>query len=244
MTNTGAIKNAYNSKSKEYHNKVISVEKSVWKDLLEIPFKKLLKGIIQNKNVLDLGCGSGVKTTKLLKFKPKTIVGIDISDKLIAIAKKNSPEIDFYIGDAQKTPFNSSRFDVISSELVLHYFKDLRPLLKEMNRILKKKGIFVFSIHHPIYETIRRKKEGNKSRYLLRPYYNKNLYRWHMLDGMELISYHHTFEEIFYSLKESGFIIEELIEPHKLKMGRKYKNNEIDRATKYPSFLIIQTRKL
>jgi ubiquinone/menaquinone biosynthesis C-methylase UbiE len=243
MTNIKITKEAYDKKSKEYHQKLINSGDHFWNNFLEVPMKKILKEIVKNKKILDLGCGSGVRTKKLSKLNPKKIVGLDLSEELIKIAKDNFPKVEFHSGDAKNTGFKNSTFDVVNSDLMVHYFKDLKPLFKEISRILKSKGYFVFSMHHPVYEVTDRKKEKNDTKYLLKPYFHNNLYKWKMLEGMELISYHHTFEDIFASLKKSEFVIEELIEPHKINSKGQFKKKHIERATKFPSFLIIKARK-
>jgi SAM-dependent methyltransferase len=259
MTNTKTTKEAYDEKSEEYHKKLLSPDSSFWNNFLEIPMRKILKKISKNKKILDLGCGSGIRTKKLFSLNPRKVVGLDLSPKLIGIAKNNFPGIEFHSGDAKKTGFKNCEFDVVNSDLMVHYFKSLNALFKEVGRILKPKGYFVFSMHHPVYEVTKREKKGDKIRYLLGPYFHNKLYKWKMLEGMELISYHHTFEDIFSSLKENGFVIDELIEPHKIKINSK---NELDkkdkfdkedsensekhteRATQYPSFLIMKAKKL
>ncbi|MBM3230679.1 class I SAM-dependent methyltransferase [Candidatus Pacearchaeota archaeon] len=244
MTNTKITKEAYDKKSEEYHKKLISSDGSFWNNFLEIPMRKILKEISKNKKILDLGCGSGIRTKKLFSLNPRKIVGLDLSPELIKIAKNNFSEIEFHSGDAKKTGFKNSEFDIINSDLMVHYFKSLNPLFKEVGRILKPKGYFVFSMHHPIYEVTKREKEKNKTKYLLEPYFHNELYKWKMLEGMELISYHHTFEDIFSSLKQNGFVIDELIEPHAINSKKKFDKKHIERATKYPSFLIIKAKKL
>jgi hypothetical protein len=65
-----------------------------------------------------------------------------------------------------------------------------------------------------------------------------------MLDGMNMISYHHTFENISKALSNAGFVIELIIEPQPVKNSKKYDPKSYERTVKYPSFMIIKARKV
>jgi len=105
-------------------------------------------GDIKNKKILDWGCGSGIYIKKLKK-KCKEIKGFDISPEMVRIAKKLNPEIEMKIGSGIKIPFKE-KFDIVFASLSIHYLKDLNPVLKEIKRVLKKGGIFIFSTGNPI----------------------------------------------------------------------------------------------
>src|SRR3989344_8673859 len=60
--------------------------------------------------VLDLGCASGYQS-KLLKDEGLNVVGLDLSPKMIAIAKKRVPDVNFVVGDMTKMEFNDASFD-------------------------------------------------------------------------------------------------------------------------------------
>ena len=123
----------------------------LWRDLeLYTPLVK------SGDKVLDIGCGNGrlyqlfgglsrPAEVKNLKRKTKKIdyVGLDISHKLIKIAKKNYPEGRFEVGDMTKLPFAQEEFDVIFSLVAFHHLPEqalqLRALA-EMKRVLKPAG--------------------------------------------------------------------------------------------------------
>jgi ubiquinone/menaquinone biosynthesis C-methylase UbiE len=71
-------------------------------------------------------------------YQKSKVIGIDISDKLITLARKNHPNAEFYVMDFEKTAFENS-FD-IGSILSIMYKKNLDSFLKELRRILKKNG--------------------------------------------------------------------------------------------------------
>jgi len=131
---------------------------------------------------------------------------------------------------------------------MVHYFKNLIPLFKEVNRILKSQGEFIFSMHHPVMEVsesliVKGKKDKKNS--ILKQYFREDLYRWKLGNEMKnMIAYHHTFETIFNSLNKSGFIVENLFETKAQKKLKTIDKKFYEKVMKEPSFLIIQARKL
>ncbi len=238
------IKRAYNKNSEYYHNGLKSEDKNFWHKYIDKPsMTSFLKKEVKGKSVLDLGCGSGIYTKKLASFGAK-IVGSDLSSGLIEIARRENPSIKFYIEDAKKTQFKKSSFDVVSSSLMIHYFKELPPLFKEVNRILKKNGLFVFSMHHPVMEVSSKLKIKGIKGSLLKPYFHNNKYEVVLHDKIKLIAYHHTFENIINSLNDSGFIVERILEPFPPKKAKKNNEKAYERTIRRPSFLVVKARKI
>jgi ubiquinone/menaquinone biosynthesis C-methylase UbiE len=240
MTDVEYTRNIYNKFSEEYH-KHISNPENLWHHYIEKPVMvSILKKIVKNKKVLDLGCGSGTFTKKIYLMGAK-VIGLDVSKKLIEIARKDNPKIKFYVGDAKKTPFKKSEFDVVSSSLMIHYFKELNPLFREVSKVLKKNVYFVFSMHHPVMEVSSKLKRKES---LLKPYFRNNKYNWILNEKMKMIAYHHTFEMIINSLNDTGFVVERLYETKSPKKIKKINKKIYEKATIRPSFLIIKARKI
>lgn len=59
-------------------------------DLLEQPAMKKLLPDLQGKTVLDIGCGYGHNCLDFIKRGAKKVIGIDISEKMLDVAKKES----------------------------------------------------------------------------------------------------------------------------------------------------------
>jgi len=91
--------------------------------------------------VLDVACGTGSflnllkKTKKGLEF-----VGIDQSEKMLAIDRKKFQGIKLIQADAERLPFKNSYFDFISMTDSFYYFKDKKRVLCECSRVLKPCG--------------------------------------------------------------------------------------------------------
>ena len=94
--------------------------------------------------IVDLGCGNGA-LTNIIKNKGYKVIGIDASDELLDLARRNYPDIDFVQADA--TSFSLKQpADVVFSNAVFHWIdKEKQPLMLDcVNRALKENGQFVF----------------------------------------------------------------------------------------------------
>lgn len=94
-------------------------------------------------SVLDLGCGNGA-LTKVLYDKGYKVKGIDASEELLSIARKEYPAIKFMQGDA--TNFVIEPVDVVFSNAVFHWIdKEKQPdMMKCVYNAPKENGQFVF----------------------------------------------------------------------------------------------------
>lgn len=102
----------------------------------------LAETVATNKKVIDLGCGNG-RLYELFKNKIVGYCGIDISEKLIGIAKNRYPGARFRVGDVLNLPFPDEFFDNAFGIAVFHHIpsKELRlKFLSEARRVLKQKG--------------------------------------------------------------------------------------------------------
>ena len=102
----------------------------------------------QEDKVLDAGCGNG-RLLELFKDKIIDYTGIDISEKLIELAKKKYPQNAFLIADNLNLPFPNDNFDKVFSVAVLHTIpsRELREkALSELKRVLKPKGLLILTV--------------------------------------------------------------------------------------------------
>lgn len=114
------------------------------------------KYISRDDKILDLGCGAGRTTINLFKYGFQNIIGLDISDKFIEFAKKyckkNALNISFVNADASNLSFNDSEFDAVifsyNGLMCIPGKKNRDNVLKEVYRVLKPNGIFIFTAHN------------------------------------------------------------------------------------------------
>lgn len=101
-----------------------------------------LSGLAPGTRVLDLGCGSGT-FTGLLAERGYRARGLDISPKLITLARRKFPAIDFQEGDAENLPFDAGQYDGVLLSGLVHHFPDPRRLAAQVLSVLKPGGRFV-----------------------------------------------------------------------------------------------------
>lgn len=110
----------------------------------------LANNVAPNKRILDLGCGNG-RLYELFKDKMVGYCGVDISEKLIEIAKDRYPGARFRVGDALNLPFPDNLFDNVFGVAVFHHIpsKAFRlRFLSEAKRVLKPQGKLFLTVWH------------------------------------------------------------------------------------------------
>jgi SAM-dependent methyltransferase len=95
-----------------------------------------LKSKIQNPKILDVGCGTGGNLEMLAKFGAAE--GVDVSDEALEFCKLKG--LTAHKGLAEKLPFASESFDVVTALDVIEHLDDDISGLKEMRRVLKSGG--------------------------------------------------------------------------------------------------------
>jgi demethylmenaquinone methyltransferase/2-methoxy-6-polyprenyl-1,4-benzoquinol methylase len=99
-----------------------------------------LLNVARNSKVLDVGCGTGLLFSHVAT-ETQTVVGVDISGKLLLQAKKrarNFPNVHLVQADADYLPFKDNYFSVIFAFTVLQNLPDPLETLKEVKRIAER----------------------------------------------------------------------------------------------------------
>ena len=106
---------------------------------------------IVGKHILDIGCGSG-RTTAILKNLSSGYIGIDYSVTMIESCRERFNDVSFAVSDVRKmSEFRDEEFDFImfsfnGLDSINH--DDRLKGLREIRRVLKQNGLFVFSSHN------------------------------------------------------------------------------------------------
>jgi len=100
---------------------------------------------LEDKVVLDLGCGSGRYTVALNTYGCKTITGYDVGGQGLNIAKDIASKyglknMEFVEGDVLDLPYEDESFDFVFCNGVLHHTTDFKRGLSELYRVLKTSG--------------------------------------------------------------------------------------------------------
>lgn len=107
-----------------------------------------LMGLKAGERVLDLGCGAGWASRLLTQLvadgeQPGQVVGLDVSDEMIRIARASSTAYDnlmFVVGSAQQIPWEENFFDKVLSVESFYYYGDQESALDELFRVIAPKG--------------------------------------------------------------------------------------------------------
>ncbi|AKB48860.1 SAM-dependent methyltransferase [Methanosarcina sp. Kolksee] len=119
-----------------YHGHGVKSEEeaAAWKAL----FRQVIPG--EKLSVLDVGCGTG-EMSKMLADMGHKVTGIDLSEKMLSVAKSKSPgSIKFRIGDAENPPFDEGKFDAVVTRHVLWTLPNPEKALKSWRNVLKPGG--------------------------------------------------------------------------------------------------------
>jgi len=118
--------------------------------VIESYYRPVAGEIVANLNegtILDLGTGPGYLPLEIVKKSPTiNVVGVDLSRKLIEIARSNSAKagladrLTFQAGNAGRLEFADSSFDMVISTGMLHSLKEPVAVLQEIHRVLKAGG--------------------------------------------------------------------------------------------------------
>ncbi|RHO21962.1 class I SAM-dependent methyltransferase [Amedibacterium intestinale] len=172
-----------------------------------------------DKKVLDLGCGYGWHCKYAANHGAASVLGIDISHKMLNIAKqKNKDEKTEYQCIAMEDlDFEEASFDVIISSLAFHYVKDFESLANNISKWLKQGGEFVFSVEHPVFTSYGTQdwyydENGNILHFPVDNYYYEGK-REAVFLGEKVIKYHRTLTTYLNTLLQKGFMLQHIIEP-------------------------------
>lgn len=121
----------------EYH--IPSILSKVLTDKLGPNFAK--------KNILDLGCGTGLFGEEVRTIKDK-MVGVDLSPRMIERARERGIYDQLIVGDLLDylTEIKPNEFDIAAATDVFNYVGNLSPVFEQLARVLPAGGLFLFSL--------------------------------------------------------------------------------------------------
>lgn len=107
----------------------------------EMPMFQRMGLQLKDKDVLEIGCGSGYGAHLLSSLNPKSYIGLDVMEEQIALAKKQYPHFQFIVQGAEDLgQFTDASKDVVIIFGVLHHIPDWRKAIDEIVRVLKPGG--------------------------------------------------------------------------------------------------------
>ena len=150
--------------------------------------------------ILDLGCGAG-RTFRWFGERGFQSVGVDMAPKMVEAARRLHPDSLLVVGDASNLCFRDDvfRYVLFSYNGMGNIYPEGARLrcLRDVRRILKKGGVFVFSSHNELWR--RRNPKWNKP--YAAPYYI------HRFSYGDLVTYYIMREDQFKQLEENGYYV-------------------------------------
>lgn len=218
-------------------------------NLFEIPALFSMMPNLKDKIILDLGCGFGEHCKRFVESGAKKVIGIDISEKMLEIAKQENADskITYINMPMENISQLNEKFDIVVSSLAFHYVQDFSGVVKNIYDMLNENGVFLFSQENPLCTCFSGGNRWTKDENGNKLYINLSNYgiegeresSW-FVDNVK--KYHRTFSTIINILIETGFKIEKMIEPlpteDLLKKFPEYKD-----LFHKPDFLLVKVRK-
>ena len=202
----------------------------------------------RGKRVLDLGCGYGWHCSYAARQGALSVIGVDISEKMLEKARKEhgAPNISYIRAAMEDADFEPSSFDVALSSLAMHYVPSFEGIAEKVRGFLAPGGDFVFSAEHPVF-TAEGSQDwfydagGNILHFPLDRYFDEGLRNTRFLNE-EVVKYHRTLTTYIQTLIGCGFEITGVQEPrppeHLLKAYP-----SMAEELRRPMMLIISARK-
>lgn len=226
---------------------------------IEWPCIQELLPDLRGKSILDFGCGTGIFSFLLEKYYPAKIIGLDLSEAMLNIAKEKAAEkkssAQFILGDAHKlNSYFDETFDLIFSSTTTQYLTNLDSLFENINRLLKSNGTCILSIIHPVYSALYPIEHGDtfptdeewvvryldqRKRAYIQPWieYNDNF------DNQLSRSYHYTFSDYINAILRARLKIQELREPLPPEVWKASSFGRYDNYIETPTYMIIKLTK-
>ena len=101
---------------------------------------------LNDRKVLDVGCGRGGTVALLAETFGAIATGVDLSPEAIAFCRiTHGHGTQFEVGDAEHLPFADDSFDVVTNMESSHTYPNLRAFFTEVRRVLAHGGIFLYT---------------------------------------------------------------------------------------------------
>ena len=98
-------------------------------------------GVDSGMTVVDVGCGPGALTERLVqRVGARNVAAADPSEPFVAAATERAPDADVRIAAAEELPWEDDRFDAALSQLVVNFMRDADLGVSEMRRVVRGGG--------------------------------------------------------------------------------------------------------
>jgi SAM-dependent methyltransferase len=176
-----------------------------------------LLGDVTGARVLEVGCGAAA-ATRWLKRQGADVVGIDLSAGMLrhalAAAEASGEHPELVLADACALPFAAGVFDIACTAFgAVPFVADSARLMREVYRVLRPGGRWVFSVTHPM-RWIFLDDPGEQGLVAVHSYFDRRPYVEYDDDGRPTyVEQHRTLGDRIRELVDAGFRLTDLVEP-------------------------------
>ena len=118
---------------------------------VRLAFELIGDAELQNRGVLDVGCGRGGTVALLAETFGAKAVGVDLSPEAVSFCRKTHQNgARFEVGDAEHLPFDADSFEAVINMESSHTYPNLRAFYSEVRRVLRPGGRFLYTDLLPI----------------------------------------------------------------------------------------------
>lgn len=169
-----------------------------------------LLGDVAGRTVLDVGCGAG-QTTRWLLARGARVAAFDLSLEQLRLAPPGLPLVQ---ADAEALPFRDGSFDVVCSAYgALPFVADAARVMREVARVLRPGGRWVFSVTHP-FRWCFPDDPSERGLTVTSSYFDRTAYVEQAADGTALyVEHHRTFGDRVRDTVAAGLRVVDVIEP-------------------------------
>ncbi len=176
-----------------------------------------LLGDVSGKRVLEVGCGSA-PCARWLRSEGAQVVAFDLSAGMLAHARnaagRTGIEVPLVQADVCELPFADHSFDSACSAFgAIPFVADSAGAMREVARVLRPGGRWVFSINHPM-RWMFADDPGPAGLTVIQSYFDRSPYVEVDQVGTVVYAEHHrTLGDRIAELTAAGFVLERLVEP-------------------------------
>ena len=226
---------------------------------IEWPCIKALLPDIKGRDVLDIGCGTGIFTFLLEQYGPAKLIGLDLSEEMLKLARgkafKRESKASFVQGDAARlSDYPDTPVDFIFSSTTTHYIENLSGFFSGISKTLKSGGSCIISMIHPVYSAQYPIAHGDRfptedewsiryqdmrKRAYIQPWIEYN----DAYENRLSCSYHYMFSDYINAIIQAGLTITRVCEPMPPEAWKETEPYRYESFIETPAYMIIKATK-
>ena len=140
--NKAQIQRQFDRSARRY-DQVAQMQRKIVGDMLDLAGST--KGSVSTSSILDAGCGTGYGLQELVNAYPQAdFSGLDLAPSMLEVARKCTPQAQFYQGDIEQLPFSDQSFDLVWSSSAIQWC-ETQQAISELARVAQSGGQVLIS---------------------------------------------------------------------------------------------------